>query len=102
MEMLGIVLVWTGRRRAVELQPWIVQFLKSDLAGVKTHNGIFTKKLEKLSARFLAGSEFCLISERFKQLDLPRRQEQKELHTLRFDAACVQPRQTGPEVALQL
>src|ERR1700730_11696978 len=102
MEMLGIVLVWTGRGRIVELQPRIIQLLKSDLARVKPHNGVIAEKLKKLAALFLAGSEFCFVGERFEQFSLPGRQKRKELFAFSLSSTVVQPSQTGSEVALQV
>src|SRR5690348_7426043 len=89
-------------RLGIKLQRGIVEFFKSDFAGVKTGDGIFPHHGEELAAKFLTRPVFFFESERLEQRELLRRRELQEALSVKSLTMTVEPHQSCSEWVLLL
>ena len=102
LQVLGIAFMRALGRIGVKLQRGIVEFFKSDFAGVKTGDGIFPHHGEELAAKFLTRPVFFFESERLEQRELLRRRELQEALSVKSLTMTVEPHQSCSEWVLLL
>ena len=98
--MFGIIGMRAGRRLSVEFKARKIEFLQTNLAGVKTHHRVLADGIEKFASRFLTCNGLRFVGEWLKKSDLFFRHELNECFAVQRFAMRIEPGQPGAKAAL--
>src|SRR6266567_7991285 len=101
MQVFRIALVWTLRRRGVELQRRIVQRFESNLAGIEPGHRILAHQAEELTPRLRARARLVFEPERLKQGSLLFQRQVQESLAGGLLTVGVEPGQSHPKRILR-
>ena len=101
MPVLRVVFVRTLRRSGIKLQRWIVEFLISNLTGVKAHHRVFTNHSEEAASGIQSRTSLGFERKRLEQGSLLFGREFAEFLSRTLFAIRIQPGKSGTEAILR-
>src|SRR5258708_38836665 len=102
MPVLGVVLVRALRRLGIKFQRGIVQFLESELAGIKPHHRELSDHAEEVASGFQSRLCLVLVGQRLKQGSLLLCSKLQKPPSGGLFAVRIQPREASSESVLNI